>query len=281
MPPERLGLIAGGGDFPFMVARGARKAGLEVVCFALRGFADEALVQETDRFFWVGVAKVGQWIRTLKREKTCRVIVGGKVEKSDMYTPFKWLRYIPDRRTFRIWYRRSKDRRTDNLLHALADELAQEGITMENSVQYCQDHLAQAGLLGPKAPNEKQSKDIAFGWKIAKAMGNLDVGQSVCVRDLETIAVEASEGTDQTILRAGRLCKAGGFCVVKVAKPNQDMRFDVPTIGPNTMEVMHQAGAGVLAVEAGSTVVIDPPAIQQLAGKYAIVVVGISAEKMD
>ncbi len=281
MPPERLGLIAGGGDFPFMVARGARKAGLEVVCLALRGFADEALVQETDRFFWVGVAKVGQWIRTLKREKTCRVIVGGKVEKSDMYTPFKWLRYIPDRRTFRIWYRRSKDRRTDNLLHALADELAQEGITMENSVQYCQDHLAQAGLLGPKAPNEKQSKDIAFGWKIAKAMGNLDVGQSVCVRDLETIAVEAIEGTDQTILRAGRLCKAGGFCVVKVAKPNQDMRFDVPTIGPNTMEVMHQAGAGVLAVEAGSTVVIDPPAIQQLAGKYAIVVVGISAEKMD
>ena len=281
MPPERLGLIAGGGDFPFMVARGARKAGLEVVCLALRGFADEALARETDRFFWVGVARVGQWIRTLKREKTSRVIVGGRVKKSDMYTPFKWLRYIPDRRTFRIWYRRSKDRRTDNLLHALADELAQEGITMENSVQYCQDHLAQAGVLGPKAPNEKQSKDIAFGWKVAKAMGNLDVGQSVCVRDLETIAVEAIEGTDQTILRAGRLCKAGGFCVVKVAKPNQDMRFDVPTIGPNTMEVMHQAGAGVLAVEAGSTVVIDPPAIQQLAGKYGIVVVGIAAEKMD
>ena len=264
-----------------MVARGARQAGLHVVCLALRGFADKALAQETDRFIWVGVARVGQWIKTLKRERARRVIVGGKVEKSDMYEPLRWLRYIPDRRTFRIWYRRSKDRRTDNLMLALADELAQEGITMENSVQYCRDHLAQAGPMGSKAPNEKQSKDIAFGWTIAKAMGDLDVGQSVCVRDLETIAVEAIEGTDQTILRAGKLCKAGGFTVVKVAKPNQDMRFDIPTIGPNTIEIMHRAGAGVLAVEAGSTLVIDPPQIRRLAGKYGIVVVGMAPEKTN
>lgn len=276
MGREKLGLIAGGGQFPFLVARGAKRAGLEVVCLGFRGLTSKDLAKETDRFKWISIARVGQWIRALKKEKVERVIIGGTVRKADMYNPLRWLRYMPDRRTVRIWYRRSQDRRTDNLLLALAEELAEEGISMENSVQYCQEHLARVGQLGRRGPNEKQAKDIGFGWKIAKAMGALDVGQSVCVRDMETIAVEAIEGTDQAILRAGQLCKRGGFSVVKVAKPKQDMRFDVPTIGPETIETMQQAGAAVLAVEAGKTMVINGQEVQRLADKYGIVVVGIA-----
>ena len=277
----KLGVIAGGGEFPFLIARGAKSAGLKVICLGFRGMADKHLAKEADRFFWVSMVRIGQWIRVLKKERVERVIIGGMVTKSDMYKRLRWLRYLPDWRMIRIWHRRSKDRRTDNLLRALADELALEGITMENSVQFCQENLAPQGLLGPNLPNQKQAKDIAFGWKIAKAMGGLDVGQSVCVRDLDVIAVEAIEGTDQTIRRAGDLCKVGGFTVIKVAKPNQDMRFDVPTIGPKTLEIMRHAGATALAIEAKKTLVIDREKVSKLARRYGIVVIGISNGQTD
>jgi len=281
MVQEKLGLAAGGGQFPFLVARGAKKAGLKVVCLGFRGLAEKELTSEVDRFVWVDFLRIGQWIRVLKGERVDKVIIGGVVRKADMYNPLTWLRYIPDGKMVRIWYQRSKDHRTDSLLLALADILAEEGITMVNSVQFCKDDLAGAGPMGSKNPSQRHRKDIAFGWKIAKAMGGLDVGQSVCVRDLEVIAVEAIEGTDQTICRAGQLCRVGGFTVVKVAKPNQDMRFDVPTIGPDTLKVMHQAGASVLAVEAGKTIVINRKRVRELAEKYGIVVVGISDEQLQ
>ena len=181
----------------------------------------------------------------------------------------------------RIWYQQSKARQTNSLLMALADELAQEGITMEDSVQFCQDDMAPVGPLGEGNPSKDQAKDIAFGWKIAKAMGGLDIGQSICVRDLEVIAVEAIEGTDQTIRRAGNICKVGGFTVIKVAKPNQDMRFDMPTIGPETLKVMHQSGGTVLAIEAGKTVVLNRQLVGKLARKYGIVVVGVANDPSD
>ncbi|NIA06824.1 MAG: UDP-2,3-diacylglucosamine diphosphatase LpxI [Actinobacteria bacterium] len=275
MGRDKLGLIAGGGEFPLLVTRGAKHAGLKVVCLGFRGLADKQLTREADKFVWVNLARIGEWIRALKKENVRRVIICGSVKKTDIYTPYRWLRYIPDWRTARVWYRRSKDRRTNSLLLALVDELAEEGITMEDSVQFCQEDLAGPGPLGTRKPTEKQTKDIAFGWKIAKAMGGLDIGQSVCVRELEVIAVEAIEGTDQTIRRAGELCRVGGFTVIKVAKPNQDMRFDVPTVGAETLEVMHQAGAAVLAVEAGKTLVINRQKVRRLAAKYGLVVIGI------
>ena len=276
MSRDKLAVIAGGGEFPFLIARGAKRAGLEVVCLGFKGMASKELAAEVDKFAWVNMLRIGQWIRVLKKEDVQRVIIGGKVKKSQMYRRFRWLRYIPDRRMLRIWHRRSKDRQTNSLLRALADELAQEGITMEDSVQFCQDDMAPVGPLGERSPSKEQAKEFAFGWRIAKVIGGLDVGQSVCVRELEVIAVEAIEGTDQTILRAGQICKVGGFTVVKVAKPNQDMRFDVPTIGPQTLEVMHQAGGTVLAVEADKTVVINLEEMRKLAKKYGIVVVGVS-----
>ncbi len=269
-------MIAGGGEFPFLVTRGAKRAGLEVICLGFRGMANKELAQEADKFAWVNMMRIGQWLRVLKKEDVRRVIIGGKVKKSAMYHRCRWLRYIPDRRMLRIWHRRSKNRQTNSLLNALADELAQEGIIMEDSIQFCQDDLARVGPLGGGIPSEEQAKEIAFGWKIAKAMGGLDIGQSICVRELEVIAVEAIEGTDQTIRRAGQICKVGGFTVVKVAKPNQDMRFDVPTIGPETLKVMQQSGGTVLAVEAGKTVVVNRQQVGKLAKKYGIVVVGVS-----
>ncbi len=281
MSRDKLGVIAGGGEFPFLVTRGAKRAGLEVICLGFKGIANKELAQEADKFAWVNMMRIGQWIRVLKKEDVQRVIIGGKVRKSEMYHRCRWLRHVPDRRMLRIWHRRSKDRQTNSLLRALADELAQEGIIMEDSVQFCQDDLARVGPLGPARANEKQAKDIAFGWKIAKAMGGLDIGQSICVRELEVIAVEAIEGTDETIRRAGQICKVGGFTVVKVAKPNQDMRFDVPTIGPQTLEVMRRAGGTVLAVEAGKTVVVNREQVVKLAKKYGIVVVGVSDGQLD
>ena len=281
MGRDKLGLIAGGGEFPLLVTRGARQAGLEVVCLGFRGLADRQLVKEADKFVWVSLARIGDWIRALKRQNVHRVIVCGSVKKADMYDPYRCLRYIPDWRTARVWYRRSKDRRTDNLMLALVDELAEEGITMVDSTQYCQDDLAEAGPLGARKPSDKQAADIAFGWKIAKAMGGLDIGQSICVRELEVIAVEAIEGTDRAIRRAGDLCKVGGFTVVKVAKPKQDMRFDVPTVGPKTMEVMHRAGAAVLAIEAGKTLVINRQKVKRLADKFGLVVVGMVDGQTD
>ena len=275
MGQDKLGLIAGSGEFPLLVTRGAKHAGLKVVCLGFRGLADRQLAREADKFIWVSLARIGEWIRALKKEGIRRVIICGGVKKTDMYHPYRWLRYIPDWRTARVWYRRSKDRRTDNLLLALVDELADEGITMEDSVQFCQEDLASPGPLGTREPTQKQAQDIAFGWKIAKAMGGLDIGQSVCVCELEVIAVEAIEGTDQAIRRAGKLCKMGGFTVVKVSKPNQDMRFDVPTVGPETLEVMHRAGAAVLAIEVGKTLIINRQKVKRLAGKYGLVVIGM------
>ena len=275
MSRDKLAVIAGGGELPFLMARGAKRAGLEVVCLGFKGIASKELAQEVDTFAWVNMVRVCQWLRVLKREDVQRVIIGGKVQKSEMYQRFRWLRHIPDRRMIRIWRHRSKDRQTNSLLLALADELAQEGITMEDSVQFCQEDMAPIGPLGEREPSKDQSKDVAFGWKIAKAMGGLDIGQSICVRELEVIAVEAIEGTDQTIRRAGQICKVGGFTVIKVAKPNQDMRFDVPTIGPDTLKVMHESGGTVLAVEAGKTVVVNRDQVNKLAKKYGIVVVGV------
>ena len=281
MSRDKLALIAGGGEFPFLVARGARRAGLKVIALGFKGIASKELALEVDTFAWVNMMRVCQWLRVLKREGVQRVIIGGKVKKSDMYQRFRWLRHFPDRRMVRIWRQRSKDRQTNSLLWALADELAQEGITIEDSVKFCQDDMAPIGPLGERSPNERQVKEIAFGWRIAKVMAGLDVGQSICLRELEVIAVEAIEGTDQAILRAGQICKVGGFTVVKVAKPNQDMRFDVPTIGPDTIEVMRRAGGTVLAVEAGKTLVVNREQVCKLAKKYGIVVVGVTNDQSD
>ena len=272
--PATLGLVAGSGRFPFMVVRGAKRAGCRVVVLGIRGLADPALRDEADIFKWTGLARVGTWVRTLTRLRVRRCILAGAVKKTAMYGRFRILRTLPDWTTLRLWFFKVPDKRTDTLLGTIGDHMAAKGITLENSIQYCREDLAPEGILTDLQPNAAQITDMAFGWPIAKEMGRLDIGQSVAVKEQEVIAVEAIEGTDRMIERAGQLCAHGGWTHLKVAKPNQDMRFDVPTIGPATLENLHRNGAGMLVVEAGKTLIIERERMLAAARKYGIVVVG-------
>ena len=255
--PPRLGIIAGAGKFPFMVLEGAKRAGCHVSVIGLRGFADPALAEVADSFCWSGMTKLGAWIRTLKRHRAGRVILAGSVRKASMYGRLRLLRLLPDPTALRIWFFQIPDKRNDTVLRAVADEFAKHEIIMQDCVQYSAQDMAPEGILTRRTPTEAQRKDASFGWHIAKEMGRLDIGQSVAIKETEVIAVEAIEGTDRMIERAGKLCKHGGWCLVKTAKPEQDMRFDVPTVGPDTIANLKQSGAKMLVIEAHKTLIVD------------------------
>jgi DUF1009 family protein len=276
--PSPLGIIAGAGRFPFLVAQGARQAGRPVVIVALRGLADPALKSLADRFYWSGVVRLGRWIRVFRRTGVHEAIMAGSVRKSEMYSRFRLIKFLPDLTSMKLWFFEVADRRNDTILRATADHMQRRGITLVNSIQYCDDHMATEGVLTRRQPSPAQQKDIEFGWRIAKEMGRLDIGQSIAVKEQEVIAVEAIEGTDRMIERAGQLCRHGGWMLIKVAKPDQDLRFDVPTVGPATIDNLHRNGAAALVVEAGQTLIVDKPALLERADKLGIVVIGHRAE---
>ncbi len=272
----RLGLIAGAGDFPWLVARGAKRVGCELVVLGIRGLADEGLRDLADRFYWTGLARVGRWTRLLRREGVGRAILAGSVRKTDMLMPL-WLlllRNPPDWTTVKVWFFRVPDRRNDTILRAVGEAMHEQGVTLVDSTQYCPEAMADVGVMTRTGPTAAQQRDAELGWHVAKEMGRLDVGQSVAVRDGDVIAVEAIEGTDRMIARAGELCPKGGFVLVKVAKPDQDMRFDVPTIGPETVKNLHAAGGGCLVVEARRTLIVRREETLGLADQFDIVIVG-------
>lgn len=272
-----LGIIAGAGRFPFLVAEGARRAGRPVVVVALRGLASPDLRTRAERFYWSGVVRLGRWIRLLRRAGVREAVMAGSVRKSEMYGRFRMLRYLPDWTSIRLWFFEVADRRNDTILRATADRLQREGITLTESVRYCREHLPAAGVLTRNGPSRALQQDIEFGWQIAKEMGRLDIGQAIAVKEREVIAVEAIEGTDRMIERAGELCRHGGWTLIKVAKPNQDLRFDVPTVGPDTIENLHRHGAAALVFEAGITLAIDLDKMVALADRYGMVVVAHEA----
>ena len=274
--PKILGLIAGDGRLPFLVAEGARKAGLKVICVGLSGSSPPELADEVDVYYEVPLARPGAWIRKLRRHGVINAIMVGRVRKTRIYTPLRIFRYLPDWRAFRIWYwrLRKKDKRNDTLLCALADELASGDIVLENSIMYCAEHIADRGVLTRHNPTATINSDIDFGWPIAKQLGQLDIGQAVVVKEKEIIAVEAIEGTAKMIERAGELCPSGGWTLIKTAKPNQDMRFDVPCVGPDTIQSLADNKARCLVVEAGKTVIIDKNETVELANRLGIVIVG-------
>ena len=268
-----LGVIAGGGAMPLMVVRNAKRAGQRVVVVGIRGWADPCLAELADRFYWNGIGKLGRSIRLLLREDARRAILAGSVTKSDMYGRFRILRHLPDLETLKLWFLRVPDKRTDSILTAVADIMAERGIHMEPCIKYCMDSMAREGVFTRSRPTAGQLRDMAFGWPLAKEMGRLDIGQGIAVKEQEVIAVEAIEGTDRMIERAGRLCRSGGWMLIKVAKPNQDMRFDVPTIGPDTIENLKQNGARGLVIEAEKTFVVDKDKVMELADRYGITIV--------
>lgn len=274
--PEPLGLIAGQGRFPFLVADGARKAGRKVICVGLADNAEPSLSEHVDAFFWGAIARPGGWLRKLRKHGIRQTIMVGRVEKAKIFTPFRILKYLPDWRALRIWYirLRGKDKRNDTVLQAIADEFASAGIILEDSTMFCQEHMASEGLMTRYRPSNSVWEDIKFGWPLVKELGRLDIGQAIAVREREIIAVEAIEGTAAMIERAGRLCKKGSWTLLKAAKPQQDMRFDVPCVGKDTIEALHRNRAACLVVEKNKVLILDKPETLALADQLGIAVVG-------
>ncbi len=274
---EPIGLLAGSGRFPVLFAEAARRQGLPVACVGIRYEASQELRALCASFDVVGIAKLGRMIRTFRRRRVRRIIMAGKVTKNVIYTPWRILQLCPDLRTLQWWYRRTRaDNRDDSLLLSIIAEFERDRMMFVSALDFCPELLVNNGILTRRAPSSAEQGDIEFGWVLAKEMGRLDVGQSVAVKEKAALAVEAIEGTDRCVERAGQLCRAGGWTLVKVAKPQQDMRFDVPTIGVSTIEGLHKAGAKVLAIEAGKTILLDQPEVVALADRYGLSIVALS-----
>lgn len=270
-----LGLIAGQGRLPLLVAAGARAAGRRVCCVGLRDQFDPDLPGVCDTFATAGIAQPGRWIRLLRRWDASEAVMVGRVAKVRMHDPLRLIRQLPDWRAINIWYRRLRhDRRDAALLAAVADELAHGGVALIDSTTYIPDHLADAGVMGAVQPSASQQSDIEFGWPLVQRIADLHVGQSIAVRDRDVIAVEAVEGTDRMIDRAGSLCKAGGWVLLKTAAADHDRRADVPTIGVQTIERAAAAGCRCIAVGAGRVILIDKPAVIEVADRKRMALVG-------
>ncbi len=277
---QPIGLLAGWGKFPFAVAEALRDAGHRVAGVGIYDHADPSLAQLCDHFDWIGIGGIGKAIRHFRRWGVQQATMAGKVHKVLLYQPGWWLKHRPDWKTIRAFSPQlifgSGDRRDDTLLHTVVQAFARDGITFEPATDFAPELLVEAGHIAGKRLTSKQQSDVEFGWKIAKSMGGLDIGQSVCIKDQTVIAVEAIEGTDLCIQRAGQLCKGGGFTLVKVAKPQQDMRFDVPTVGTKTLETMSAAGGSVLAIEADRTILLEREKFRREAALRKITVVAFS-----
>lgn len=278
-----VGLLAGSGRFPILFAEAARRQGLSVACVGIRGEAPEVLADLCDSFDVVPVTTPSRIIRAFKRRGARELVMAGKVHKTAMYTPHLFWHAISDLRTVRIWFYGAlrKNKKDDTILLTVINEFAKDGLSFRSALDYCPELLVNHGTLSRRRPSRSELDDIRFGWELAKEMGRLDVGQSVAVKDCAAIAVEAIEGTDRCIERAGQLCRSGGWTLVKVAKPQQDMRFDVPTIGVGTLEHLHKAGARVLAIEAGKTIVIDQPDVVALADRLGIALVALEGAEVE
>lgn len=281
-PAPPIGLLAGSGRFPILFAEAMRRQGRPVATVGIRYEASDELIGLSQRFEHVGLTKLGRMIRTFQRWGVHEVVMAGKVTKSVMYTPMRIVRLMPDFRMLRMWYGRLRhDKKDDSILLGVIAEFERDGLVFTSALDYCPELLVKHGVLTRRRPTAAELKDVAFGWTMAKEMGRLDVGQSVAVKELATIAVEAIEGTDRCIERAGQLCRSGGWTLVKVAKPQQDMRFDVPTIGMITIQNLHKAGARVLAIEAGMTIVVDQPEVVALADRLGLCIVALDAAEAE
>jgi len=279
-----VGLIAGWGNYPVVVAKALKRAGRRVCCVGVRGHADPVLADICDEFAFRGLAKLGGAIRYFRRHRVRTATMAGKIHKTILFERFAWVRHVPDLRCaitfFPHFVSLKKDRKDDTMLMAVVDAYANAGITLVPATDFAPELLVKSGVHTKRSLSATLTKDVEFGWQLAKEMGGLDVGQTVVVKGRAVLAVEAVEGTDACIRRAGALCPQGDFTVVKVAKPQQDMRFDVPTIGLGTLETIAAAGGGVLAVEAEKTILIDREAVLQFAAKHRIAIVACSEESI-
>lgn len=277
-----VGLIAGWGRYPIVVAEALKGRGDRVVCLGVKQHADPALREICDVYGEVGLGKMGAAIRFFRQHSVTTATMAGKIHKVLLFQRFYWWKHLPDWRGVKTFFpfvvSKTKDRKDDTLLGAIVDTFAQDGIVFAPATDFVPELLVKTGVLTRRRPTTSELKDIEFGWQLAKEMGRLDVGQSVAVKGRAVLAVEAVEGTDQCIQRAGELCRDGAFTVVKVAKPQQDMRFDVPTIGMGTMESLVKAGACTLAIEADKTILLDEADVIEFANQHKLSVVALADE---
>ncbi|MFG0331336.1 MAG: LpxI family protein [Phycisphaerales bacterium] len=278
-PAEPVGLIAGDSQLPLLVADGIRAAGRPVYAIGLANQYLPELADHCDRFEAVGVARIGRWIRVLRRWGVREAVMVGGVAHDRKYAKWQLLRYAPDWRAFWLWYRSLRhDRRTGALLTALADELDRSGVRLIDNRAFIPEHLASPGVMGRTTPSTDLDHDIQFGWPLLSEATRLGVGQSLAVRNRDVIAVEAAEGTDAMIERAGRLCQARPWALLKTCAASHDMRADVATVGLQTLERLHQAGGRALALGVGRVIMVDKPAMVEFADRLGIALVGVDAD---
>ncbi len=265
---KKLGLIAGSGELPFAIASEARSLGYTVTAIGLDGITDPALASHVDEILWVKMGKLGSLISNLKKAGISEAVFAGKVHKSVVYSG----KVIPDLRLVKLFFG-LKDKSDDSITLAITKELEDEGIKLLKTVDFTAKLMTPRGVLTKKKPSADNYKDIEFGWKIAKEIGRLDIGQTVVVKSQAVMAVEAIEGTDEAIIRGGRLAGEGAV-VVKICKPQQDMRSDVPVVGVQTLRSMAEVGARVLAIEAEKSILLDKDRFIHEAERSGIIVVG-------
>lgn len=264
---QTLGLIAGGGQFPILVAEAARRRGLRVVAVAHVGETEAGLQEKADHVTWVRLGQLGRLIDVLKAGGASRAVMAGTIRKRRMFEGVR-----PDLRGLALMAKMAVFH-DDEILKTVAREFAAEGIEIVSSTEYLGELLAPRGCITRRRPVKAEREDIRFGWRIAKELGRLDIGQCVVVRQRTVLALEAIDGTDDTILRGGRLSGEKAV-VVKVSKPDQDLRFDVPSVGCGTIRLMGRVKASVLAVEAGKTILFDRSEMVSAADAAGISIVG-------
>lgn len=266
-----LGLVAGGGQFPFLVAREARRLGYNVVAVAFNKDTDTEIDQHVSKAEWIKLGQLGRLIKFFKENDVDQVVFAGPINKPGAFD------IRPDIRAIRLLFS-LKSRNDNSLLTAVAGELDSEGLEVVSAIKFVPGLVSPAGNISRRRPSEAEKNDILFGWPLLKNIGAMDIGQCIVVKERVVVAVEAIEGTDQTILRAGNLVKKD-FTVIKTFKPGQDDRIDLPAMGLRTIETMVQAGASCLAYEAGKSLFFDLNDALKLARENKISIIGIDPEQ--
>ena len=267
----KYGLIAGNGDFPFLVVEGARSAGQLLSVIAIKEEADKQIEEVADKVAWAGIGKLGKMISFFKKEGVTKVMMAGQVKHVQIFSGA-----LPDLQMLKMLWNLPQ-RNTDSLIGGIADEMAKSGIELIDSTHFVQEYLAPEEVLTKRKPNDIERGNIEYGLKIANEIARLDLGQTIAVRAKACVAIEAMEGTDAVIERAGKLAN-GKLTIVKVAKPEQDMRFDVPVVGVPTIKKMIGAGATCLCLTANKTLVFERDEMTALANKNKISIVGAASE---
>ncbi len=267
----KFGLIAGNGQFPFLVIDGAKKQGVSLAVVAIKEETDKRIDEVADDVVWVGIGQLGKMIAHFQAHGVRQAMMAGQVKHIQIFSGS-----LPDVRMLKMLWNLPK-RNTDALIGGVADEMEREGIELIDSTHFIKEELAPEGVITKRRPDDTELGNIEYGLHIAHEIVRLDLGQTIVVRGKACVAIEAMEGTDATIGRAGELAH-GKLTVIKVAKPDQDMRFDVPVIGVPTIENMIVAGATCLSVTAGKTLIFDRAAVIKLADKNKIAIVGSPAE---